>query len=122
MYNAMGETLQCLHPTSGELLWDTKAGDVEDLGGSMFAPPSVVAGKAYVCTATGELRCYDALKGDLLWTHDLGDATRFQPAVADGRVYVGTTGGRLLCIDTGAPSADGWLMWGGGPAHNGPVG
>ncbi len=121
MYNAMGDILQSLDPNTGKVLWRNELLDTEGLGGAMFTPPSVVGRRAYVGTAAGELQCYDADDGRLLWKDDLGEPIRFQPSVAKGRVYVGTTSGRLVCIDTGDETADGWLMWGGSPGHNGPI-
>ena len=45
----------------------------------------------------------------------------FQPVVAGGRVYVSGNTGTLYCLETGDARDDGWLMWGGNAAHNGPA-
>lgn len=121
MYNAMGDILQSVNPKTGKVLWRNEFADTEGLGGSMFTPPSVVGRRIYVGTAAGELQCYNTRDGRLLWKANIGEPIRFQPAVARGSVYIGTTSGRLICIDTGDKAADGWLMWGGSPGHNGPV-
>lgn len=57
--------------------------------------------------------------GKTLDTIKLGSTMRFQPSLAKGMLYVGTADGRLIGIDLEDKSADGWLMWGGGPTHNG---
>ncbi len=121
LYNAMGNIIQAVDPRSGDLLWEREVqGDTAQLGGHMATPPAFAGDKMYVGTVTGELLCVDAESGDELWCFDMGEPIRYQPSVVEGRVYVGTVTGKLICLDTGDGTADGWPMWGGGAAHNGP--
>lgn len=84
-----------------------------------WAAPAVAGGKVYVGAVDGELACFDAVTGDKLWSEQLGGAIRSCPAVVGGRVYVTCDDGFVYCVDAGEAAADGWPMWGGGPAHTG---
>ncbi|MBP7867631.1 MAG: PQQ-binding-like beta-propeller repeat protein [Acidobacteria bacterium] len=120
-YACMGDRLQAVDLASGKVLWqsDWKA-DMARIGGHFLTPPAVVGDRVFLGTAKGEIQVLERSSGKTLWTWDAGQPVRFQPAVVKGRIYAGTAGGRLVCLDTGDPKADGWTMWGGGPAHNGP--
>jgi Ca-activated chloride channel family protein len=122
-YNAMGNILRSVDSETGKVLWEKKytGKDDEDIGGRMLTPPSVVNGKLFVGSIMGDLLCYDADTGKLLWKHNVGEPVRFQPAVSKGRVYFSTDYGNIYCIETGDSKDDGWNMWGGNPAHNGLV-
>ena len=61
------DTLFCLDATSGKVLWD-KSYDCPD--GNYPGPratPTVDAGRVYVLSRQGDLRCYDAITGDEKW-------------------------------------------------------
>jgi Ca-activated chloride channel family protein len=120
LYNAAGRSVQCVDPVSGDILWKTKVVDgTKPLVDHMLTPPVLVNAKVIVGTATGEVICLDAESGEWIWRESIGEAISFQPAVAHGRVYIPTAAGSLHCLDTADPGDDGWLMWGGTPAHNG---
>ena len=78
-----------------------------------------VNGKVFVGTAQGAVVCLSAESGQELWRATVGEPIIFQPVVAAGRVYVTSGKGTLFCVETGDAEDDGWLMWGGDPAHNG---
>jgi Ca-activated chloride channel homolog len=123
LYSAMGDTLKCVDPAGEEVLWQRplhprEQGEPEILD-SMVTPPALVNGKALVGTSKGEVICLCATTGERLWSVNVGEPILFQTAVAKGRVYLGTYSGSLVCLETGDEKDDGWLMWGGGPEHNG---
>jgi Ca-activated chloride channel family protein len=122
LYSCMGASVQCLDPSSGEIIWETKVVQgKERFVDHVLTPPVLVNGKAFVGTAFGELVCLSAESGDWLWKENLGEPIHFQPAVANGRVYVPTRTGSLFCLATGDARDDGWLMWGGSAGHNGAM-
>jgi Ca-activated chloride channel family protein len=125
LYSTMGDTLKCVDPAGEALLWQRplhpRGPDEPELLDSLVTPPALVNGKAVVGTSQGEVICLSAASGERLWSANVGEPIVFQPAVAKGRVYVGTYAGSLVCLETGDERDDGWLMWGGGAAHNGAV-
>lgn len=122
-YNAMGNVLRSVDSETGTVLWEKKyaGADDEDIGGRMLTPPSVVNGKLFVGSITGDMLCYDAGSGKLLWKHSVGEPIRFQPSISGGRVFFSTDYGNIYSIETGDSKDDGWDMWGGNAAHNGLV-
>lgn len=122
-YACMGDRLQAVELVSGKVIWQVEwKADLGRIGGHYLTPPAVVGERICLGTAKGEVKILDRGTGKTLRSWDAGQPVRFQPAVVKGRVYAGTAGGRLICLDTGDAKADGWTMWGGGPAHNGPEG
>jgi len=85
----------------------------------VLTPPSIVNGKAFVATGSGEVYALSAPTGEVLWKVNIGESISFQPTVAKGRIYVSTNQGSLFCLNTGDGRDDGWLMWGASAAHNG---
>lgn len=121
-YNAMGDVLRAIDAESGEVLWEEKYKyKDENIGGRPLTPPSVVNGKLFIGSIEGDLLCYDAKTGKVLWKHNVAEPIRFQPAVSNGRVYFATDYGNIYCIETGDSKDDGWNMWGGNSSHNGLV-
>ncbi len=123
IYSAMGDTLKCVDLKTEKVLWQhdahEKKKDKGELLDAVLTPPAAVNGKLFVGTASGEVLCLSAERGERLWSANIGDPIVFQPAVAKGRVYVATSAGSLICLETGDARDDGWLMWGGSAAHNG---
>jgi Ca-activated chloride channel family protein len=118
-----GDALRAMDAASGTLLWERKLeGDTARHGGHLGTPPAWAGGRLVVGTTTGELLAFDAATGDQRWRLELKEEIRFQPALSEGRLFVGTATGALYGIETGDETLDGWTMWGGGPAHNGPEG
>jgi Ca-activated chloride channel homolog len=121
-YVTQGDVVRGLDRVSGKVLWERKlAGDAEKVGGHLGTPPAYAAGKLVVGTVQGDVVGYAADGGAELFRVATGEEIRFQPALVGGRIFVGTTAGTLLGIETGDPTLDGWTMWGGGPAHDGPA-
>jgi outer membrane protein assembly factor BamB len=122
LYSGLGDALHCADPETRAPYWKRSlhehAGQTELLD-SMLTPPAIVNGKVFLGTLGGEVFCLSAWSGDLIWSVRVGEPILFQPVVAKGRVYVTTQQGKLFCLETGDPYDDGWLMWGGGPDHNG---
>jgi Ca-activated chloride channel homolog len=120
LYGSMGDRTQSVDPDSGRVIWSRvlngKRGSIMN---GVLTPPTIVNGKIFVANSDGDLYALSARTGDELWSVHLGEAIAFQPVVARGRVYVATTEGTLYCLNTNDPADDGWLMWGGTPAHNG---
>ncbi len=121
LFTTFGDAIACIDPASEKVLWEQKIeGDLDRLGGHGASPPAAAGGKLYIGTATGYVMAYDQQTGDQLWRVNIGEKIRFQPSVTDGWLYVGTAAGNLFALDLDDSSADGWPMWGGSPAHNGP--
>jgi len=121
LYSSMGDRTQSVDPKTGKAIWtrtlhDDKKTSVME---GVLTPPSIVNGKAFVGTASGEVYALSARTGEILWKVGIGEPISFQPTVAKGRVYVATNQGSLLCLNTGDDRDDGWLMWGATAAHNG---
>lgn len=122
LYSSMGDTLKSVEPETEAVLWERRLyprTDGEEVLDSVLTPPALVNGKAFVGTTRGDVVCLTADTGEVLWTIHVGEPVVFQPAVANGRVYAATHRGNLYCLETDDPADDGWLMWGGGPEHNG---
>jgi Ca-activated chloride channel family protein len=123
LYTAMGDTVKCLDPRTDKVLWKRALRHKDDKGplvDSAVTPPAVVNGKLFVGTVRGEVVCLAADTGRVLWKATVGEPIQFQPAVVGGRVYVSTSTGSLFCLETQDSRDDGWAMWGGNAAHNGP--
>ena len=121
-YNSMGNVLRSIDSETGEVMWEKKyTHEDENIGGRPLTPPSIVNGKIFVGSITGDIICYSVDDGKILWKYNVGEPIRFQPSISEGRVYVATDYGNIYCIETGDKKDDGWNMWGGNAAHNGLV-
>jgi outer membrane protein assembly factor BamB len=52
----------------------------------------------FVSTGNGDVACYNATKGDTLWTHSFQDPFYASPIVADGMVYLLDRGGKMHIV------------------------
>jgi Ca-activated chloride channel family protein len=119
-YAAMGDVLFCHDLRRGSILWERSFKQAKPMEGMRFlTPPSLANGKVFLSTAQGDVLCLSG-EGKVLWSVNVGRPMAFQPCVMKGRVFVGTNGGEVIAIETGDAKDDGWPMWGGSPAHNGP--
>jgi len=66
-----------------KLVWQYKRANRFGLGS-----PALHAGKLYVPDDGGELFCFDAKKGKVLWKYKYGTVARGAPLIADGRLYI----------------------------------
>ena len=55
-------------------------------------------GKLYIPDDSGELFCFDAKNGKVLWKYRYASEVRGAPLVADGKIYIFDVKGRLLII------------------------
>jgi outer membrane protein assembly factor BamB len=115
-----GTQVRALDPVAGKALWETRI-ESKVAATRPASPPALAGGKLYMATADGRILCDDPDSGKRLWDAEVGGHILFQPAVAGGRVYAATDDGSLICLETGDAAADGWTMWGGSAAHNGPA-
>ncbi len=116
-----GQTVLCLDPDTGAVLWETRIDSAWHSKGAYpgpYATPTFHRGKVYAVSPTGMLACLDAVNGSSLWSVDLKE--RFQgkgwgfgyaatPLVEDGRVVlpVGGENASLVALD----AADGRTIW-----------
>ena len=120
-YNVLGDTFQSADLKTHQPRWAVRFRG-ESAEDRAFAPPALAGGTLYAGSLDGRLLALRTQDGQVTWAVDLEKALLFQPAVAGGHVYLTTQNGVLYCLDAQDPRADGWPMWGGGPAHNGPQG
>lgn len=119
-YQAMGENLMCMDIKSGKKIWEQSLKPKDkQVGGRATTPPSIANSKLFLGTTDGEILCVSE-DGKSLWSYKQTESIRFQPAISKGRVFFTTDNGSIYMIETGDPSDDGWCMWGGNSAHNGP--
>ena len=52
----------------------------------------------FVSTGNGDVACYNAMKGDTLWTHSFQDPFYSSPIVADGMVYLLDRSGKMHIV------------------------
>ena len=124
MFTAMGDTVVCIEPETDHQVWRKQfrwsAGEHNGrLIDSALTSPALANRKAFVGSVQGKVICLSTSDGQVLDEAEIGEPVGFQPAVAGGRVYVPGARGGLYCLETGDAQDDGWLMWGGSPAHNG---
>lgn len=68
-----------------------------------FAAPILHEKMLYVCDDAGKLTCFDAEKGEELWTFAYGRNTKGSPVWADGKIYVSEVDSRFHILK---PAAD----------------
>jgi hypothetical protein len=73
-----------------------------------------------VSTHDGQLFGLDIDTGYTLWAYAIGRDVVAEPVIARGWVYATTKDGYVIALNVGDSSLDGWHMFGGTPAHNGP--
>jgi outer membrane protein assembly factor BamB len=52
----------------------------------------------FIVTDYGDAACYDAMKGDTIWTHYFGDQFYSSPMIADGMVYLLDRSGKMHIV------------------------
>jgi len=68
----------------------------------IYASAAVVAGRAYIQDACGNLACVDVKANRDLWVTPLGGRNNFSsPALVGGRVHVGNDDGAFFIVDAG---------------------
>ncbi|MHC4607339.1 MAG: outer membrane protein assembly factor BamB family protein, partial [Planctomycetota bacterium] len=92
--------LYALHAQTGALLFDIFHG-CDQVGSPLVA-------EGILCFSPGppstDVRAYDALTGEHLWSHDTGQISWSSPAYSGGRIFVGNNAGIWCALDaqTGA--------------------
>jgi outer membrane protein assembly factor BamB len=79
-----------------KLVWEYKRGKRFGL-----ASAALYQGHLYVPDDSGELYCFDAKTGKVLWSFRYGSEVRGAPLVADGRIYIFDVKGRLVILPLG---------------------
>ena len=62
-------------------------------------PPVAAAGKIWIGTADGVVRCLDAASGKPIWSFATAACLLASPTVADGRIFFGSGDGWIYCLD-----------------------
>jgi Ca-activated chloride channel family protein len=115
-YVAMGGTLLASDPSTGALLWQRRwHSNQRSLSTVALAGPALV-----VSTRSGDLFGLDVDTGYTLWGYRLAHRVSAEPIVAKGWIYTTTSDGRVVALHVSDPTLDGWHMFGGNAAHNGP--
>jgi outer membrane protein assembly factor BamB len=118
LVTALGNRVTAASPDGRQVAWAfTYRPKLEE---RLLSPPAA-AGRQVVFTALdGAVFSLELGTGRLRHGWRFDKRVVSQPAVVGGRIFFGTLDGWLVAIDTGDRTLDGWAMWGGGPAHNGP--
>ncbi len=120
LFLTQGDQLVAMDAGSGQTHWRRPlSGVLAEHGGHLASPPSAAGGNLYLATVTGDIVVVAQSDGSVVRSIRVGAPMRFQPAVVHGWLFVGTADGQVIGLDLRDPSATGWPMWGGGPAHNG---
>jgi outer membrane protein assembly factor BamB len=99
-FNCMGDEVVCSSASSGDKIWTIKlAGDLQELGGHLAAPPVWSDGDLFVATVVGDVLQIDVAKGSVKARHPVGSPLRHPPVIADGRLYIGTQDGKVVCME-----------------------
>jgi len=129
------EILQCIDASTGKQLWQSTGYPAPVVSGPAASHPgprssvSVSEGKAVIVGVGGNIACYDAANGKLIWKNeDLKGAvpqffTGTSPLITSGICYVhlgGPQTGQFLAFDL-ATGAIKWKVEGEGPAYGSPV-
>ncbi|MFB3890256.1 MAG: PQQ-binding-like beta-propeller repeat protein [Candidatus Bathyarchaeia archaeon] len=80
------------------------------LDASTYSSPGsgvVAEGRVYAGSVQGDVYCFDASNGDVVWTFSAGSLVESSPAVSGGRVYVGAEDGTIYCLD----ASNGARVW-----------
>lgn len=87
-----------------KLVWDTfrrvyKANKNQFLANRFgLASPALAEGLLYVPDDTGELFCFRAKDGEMLWKYRYATEVRGAPLVADGKLYIFDVKGRMVIL------------------------
>jgi outer membrane protein assembly factor BamB len=87
-----------------KLVWDSfrkpyKANKNQPLANRFgLASPALANGLIYVPDDTGELFCFRAKDGEMLWKYRYATEVRGAPLVADGKLYIFDVKGRMLIL------------------------
>ena len=84
-----------------KLVWEYKKSQRFGL-----SSPALADGRLYMPDDTGELSCFRAKDGKLLWKYRYGTEVRGAPLVADGRIYIFDVKGRMVIIPLNPDNAD----------------
>jgi hypothetical protein len=76
-----------------KLVWEFKKAKRFGLASGALAD-----GRLYLPDDTGELFCFDAKKGKVLWTFRYGTEVRGAPLIADGKLYIFDVKGRMVVL------------------------
>ena len=66
-----------------------------------MASPAIHDGLVFIADSRKRVYCFDALKGDTLWTHDSPSDFWASPYVADGKIWIGDRRGTHWILDAG---------------------
>ncbi len=114
-----GGKLYCVDAITGGLLWMIDYPLEGELPHNIIeGTPVVDNNKVYVCPYSidhfkGEVHCFDAINGDLLWKSDyIGKLQRGGPTVVDDQLYVATCVGipfesKIYCLN----ATNGEILW-----------
>ena len=119
LFETTGDRLEATDLASGQRRWTWDDARSEE-GERRLTPPAVANDRVLVGTWDGRVISFDALTGQVRWEVRVGAPCHWQPVMSGGRIFAGLEDGTLIAFETGDPKDDGWPMWGGGPAHNGP--
>jgi len=119
LFETTGDRLVATDLASGQRRWTWDDARSEE-GERRLTPPAVANDRVLVGTWDGRVISFDALTSQVRWEVRVGAPCHWQPVMSGGRIFAGLEDGTLIAFETGDPKDDGWPMWGGGPAHNGP--
>jgi len=101
VFGTDGGDVLALELATGALSWKVAA------VGAVFAAPSIVGGKAFVCSLDGKITAIDLVTGEILWTFTAGVPLYGGAAAGRGMIVAGTSGGEVISLR----ESDGSVLW-----------
>ncbi|MDX9948366.1 MAG: PQQ-like beta-propeller repeat protein [Bacteroidales bacterium] len=137
IYSKVGENevLQCVDAASGKQLWQSAAYPATTVTGPAASHPgprssvAVAEGKAVAVGVGGDIACFDAANGKLLWRNEAykGQVPQFftgmSPVISSGVCYAhlgGPKTGTFIAFDLATGSVK-WKVEGEAPPYGSPV-
>lgn len=129
------EILQCLDASNGKQIWQTEGYASENISGPAASHPgprssvTVADGKVVTLGVWGDLACFDASTGTLLWRNEdyKNQVPRFNtsmsPLISDGVCFIhlgGPDKGAFVAFNLATGSIK-WKVEGEGPAYGSPI-
>lgn len=90
----------CQNASNGNVIWDKWFDSKNET--SLYSSPVVADGKVYIGCNNSKLYCFNADKGNEIWSYKTGGNLSSPLAVANQKLYFGVDDGKVYCFGSGA--------------------